>query len=307
MKKTIHLFLLLFLTSTSVFAQFPDKIYASPEELKEMTGRTLLVALYDVPQKDPKPTEVYNELIQKVVKERWTLNSKVEFKSMSEISKLMDAKDKKYTLLLYNVLHDVGFNGWIIGNWDNAPTLQYQRCEKKLSMRDHFAYFPYVAVRPDKCLNEGDIIFTVESLQKCIRESIGTNKQLKIVDYFMGRAKANCDKLKNKEVLCDNNHRFQKLEDQDIKENYSGKFSFVSTSEIDQTITSKSSEKYATIFFVYGIFKGAGGAMLLCCKLVYDPSTDDLVYFFEPGGMGSITDNNIRAADLKRMEKCKFK
>jgi hypothetical protein len=133
--RTALLCILSLLATQGLFAQLPNRIYASAEDLKGLSKRILVV---EMPEENPKVIETltkqedtvelrayreemqtYRELIEDAIAENWKYNEEIEFKTTSEIIELFRAKSTQHVAMLKMVMVDAGG----ISHWADNLTL----------------------------------------------------------------------------------------------------------------------------------------------------------------------------------------
>lgn len=315
-----------------IAAQISDKIYGKPEDFKELKKRILVVEILEPNpktieklQKKKKQPELlkdyenffsnYNELIKKVVPQYWKLNEKIEFKTTSEINSI--AGNSKYVILTYIELGDVMFlDFYERASAVSVPALLYGRIEKPKKQPDYKIYLPSSYVRKDNLYLESDFIFAIKAIQNNINYIIDNNKVLNFEEYANAVAKNNCSRIQSLNLLIDKTRKAEKLENNEIKENYKGNFRFAPPQELDSAIVNLIKGSAVMFIVPFGILKsthGQSGPGTLVSwryaflKVIVDAETCEILHVFEPGAMLTFFDDKIRKNDFKNIAGCKFK
>lgn len=208
-------------------------INLKPENINDITSRTLIVELLEFDERhldlykhnNKSETEIqykkfienYNSYIKSAVKNNWTINNKIIYKTTSELS-LLKETSSEFSVLWYSaavtspkyIKSDIGFN---YNPKLSIPTLNYSRIENGWRSKKNNTYIDYANL--DFCffmpyynrvvneIKESDLIISLNLIQNHINEikkkkSKSYNKMN--AGYYKARAKENINQLENNDV-----------------------------------------------------------------------------------------------------------
>lgn len=323
MKKILLLaFGLVSLVST---AQISSKFYGEVKELKELQSRTLIVEILeenpkvlkklDKPKKQKELSDYklfikqFNEEFKVYATKYWKLNTKIEFKTETEILALNKAKDKSFALLRYYNLKDN--NGVGLDTKLTVAALVYTRCETSLNQPDSKIYLPIRKDINDKFLLEADYKYALETLQSNINWIVANNKVIDFDKYADKMSDENCSKLKGKTLLVGNDMMMKGRTQAEAKTNYGGDLKFVSDAEINTAVVNKTKNTAVLYSIPYGIIKTqvtiVQMASLVFFKVIVDCETGQILWMHMPGGFsyGSNISYLLSEKEFKMMAECK--
>ena len=198
--------------------------YAKAEDFPDMKGRTLVVELLELDEKQIAQWEkkrdkakkaekkdefqhnidsytnfvtTYNESIKKAIGEYWDVNPGVEYKTTSEVDQLMKDKSEDYTVLWYsesdsNRRDDFGYKYF---PYLTVPTINYSRSEKGRRKTDYCYFLHFTHDRNDE-LRYSDLAFAMR-LMKDHMAYIEANGKKKYTfhKYVLDTSEENCKDL----------------------------------------------------------------------------------------------------------------
>ncbi|MCB0763309.1 MAG: hypothetical protein KDB84_01290, partial [Flavobacteriales bacterium] len=265
---------LLLLAGTFLFlgrsnAQIAERIWAEPAVLKSFTKRILVVELPepntkvidDFPKKTAAADEAayraslenYRAVIRPAIEEHWKYNSQIEFMTTSQIVELFTKKSTKHVVLLRAVLTDGGGVS-VFSRYMGVPALVMTRTDgdHKVSkkgevtiMKHDFQMYLTTSVAEDgtESYTAAGMKFTLLQAQKLLEWNWGNKKSESYIKYCKDRSKVNCSKMKNKELLVEENGLYKSVDKAEAKAAYGGPISFVTRQDLDAAYESGADDK----------------------------------------------------------------
>jgi hypothetical protein len=305
-------------------AQISPKFYGEVKELKELQSRTLIVEILeedpktikklDKPKKQKELSDYklfikqFNEEFKIYAAKYWKLNTKIEFKTQTEVLALNKAKDKSFAVLRYYNLKDN--NSYGLDTKMTVGALVYTRSEASIIQPDSKIYLP---IRPDlneKFLLEADYKYALETLQANVKWIVSNDKVLNFDKYADKMSDDNCSKLKGKTLLVGNDMMMKNRTQAEAKTNFNGDLKFVSETELNDAVVNKTKNTAVLYSIPYGILK-AGSVIQLAnivfFKIIVDCETGEILWLHMPGGMsyGSNISYYLTEKEFKMMANCK--
>ncbi len=318
---------LLLVTSLATKAQISPKIYGEKEDFENLKTRPLIIETLEEDPKilkklsSPKKAEElkdyinfikeFNENFKTYVQKYWKLNSKFENKTITEVNGLNKGKNNTYAVIRFVSLNDIDSYGLKSGL--SVPAIAYSRVESDRRKPDSKNYLPYRYFSNDeKSLNEGDYKYVLETLQANINWIVKNDKSLSFDKYSEKMAIENCQKLKGKTLLIEDNMMMKGRSISEAKKNYGGDLKFVSETEINDAFVSK--KKHTAVLYAapYGIIKGGIAVVqisrIVFFKIIVDCETGEILYLYMPGGMsyGANLSNQMTETEFKTLANCKI-
>lgn len=305
-------------------AQITSKFYGEVKELKELQSRTLIV---EVLEEDPKTLKKldkpkkqkelndyklfikqFNEEFKIYAAKYWKLNTKIEFKTQTEVLALNKAKDKSFAVLKYYNLKDN--NSFGLDTKMTVAALVYTRCETSINQPDSKIYLPIRKDLTEKFLLEADYKYTLETLQSNINWIVANNKVIDFDKYADKMSDENCSKLKGKTLLVGNDMMMKGRTQSEAKANYGGDLKFVSDADINTAVVNKTKNTAVLYSIPYGILKSVGViqiANIVFFKVITDCETGEILWLHMPGGFsyGSNISYFLTEKEFKMMAECK--
>jgi hypothetical protein len=313
------------LVSFASSAQISSKFYGEPKELKELQSRTLIVEILeenpkvlkklDKPKKQKELSDYklfikqFNEEFKVYATKYWKLNSKIEFKTETEILALNKAKNKSFAVLRYYNLQDN--NSFGLDTKMTVAALVYTRCETSINQPDSKIYLPIRKDLNDKFLLEADYKYALETLQSNINYIVATNKVIDFDKYADKMSDQNCSKLKGKTLLVGNDMMMKGRTQSEAKSNYGGDLKFVSEADLNSAVVNKTKNTAVLYSIPYGIIKSGLVVVQLSnfvfCKVIVDCETGEILWLHMPGGFsyGSNITYYLTEKEFKMMAECK--
>lgn len=322
MKKFLLLaFGLVSLVST---AQISPKFYGEVKELKELQSRTLIVEILeedpktlkklDKPKKQKELSDYklfikqFNEELKIYAAKYWKLNTKIEFKTQTEVLALNKDKNKSFAVLRYYNLQDNNNHG--ADTKLSVGAIVYTRIESSLNQPDSKIYLPIRPDSKDKFLLEADYKYALETLQANVKWIVSNDKVLNFDKYADKMSDDNCSKLKGKTLLVGNDMMMKNRTQAEAKTNYGGDLKFVSESDLNNAVVNKSKNTAVLYSIPYGILKVGSViqlANIVFFKVIVDCETGEILWLHMPGGMsyGSNISYQLTEKEFKMMANCK--
>lgn len=317
-------------------AQVAEKIWAGPDELKDLARRILVVEL---PGEDPKlldalpkhatekeiaehrasiesywaSLESYRAMIEPAIREHWKYNEEIEFKTTAEIFELFEKRSTKHVALLKVVLE----NGMGISRYTTrlgCPAIILARTDgdSKLTKSGNlllgkYDYQMYLATTTSET---GDVSytpalmkFTLLQAQKHLAWIIKNGKSLSYVKYCKAMAEANCAKLHRLEMVVPEDGMHPGTTQEMARENYPYPMQFLSVPDLEATYTSGTEGNAVLFTLPVAAVSGTLKSYLAYLKVFVDPSTNEVVGAIIPG-IGVPLVRELLVQDLKRLDKC---
>ncbi len=209
MKNLIALFSLLAIVNVSKGQN--QKITLSPDDIRDFKNRTLVVELLEEEPallkryekqstKNPDKLEnyqtfieKYNEYIQSAFNKHWTLNSKIIFKSSTEIKQLMGEKSAEHMILRFD-----NFGG---GAYYTRRSFMLHKGEKTMH-----SYLFWLPVEFDEDEVQNLYPYTVAVVIQFIQRHLDAiaqsdDNKLEVEDFFVQQSAANCSKMRANSLL----------------------------------------------------------------------------------------------------------
>ncbi len=323
MKKIIILVFGLFsLVST---AQISPKFYGDVKELNQLQSRALIVEILeedpktlkklDKPKKQKELSNYklfikqFNEEFKIYAAKYWKLNTKIEFKTQTEVLALNNAKDKSFAVLRFYNLQDNNNHG--VDTKLSVGAIVYTRIESSLNQPDSKIYLPIRPDLKDKFLLEADYKFVLETLQANVKWIVSNDKVLNFDKYADKMSDENCSKLKGKTLLVGNDMMMKNRTQTEAKTNYNGDLKFVSDTELNNAFVNKTNNTAVLYSIPYGIIKAGGSGLqianIVFFKVIVDCETGEILWLHMPGGMsyGSNISYYLTEKEFKMMANCK--
>lgn len=325
MKKLCIAFLML--TAVVSNAQISPRIYGEKGDFENLKARPLLI---EILEEDPKTLKKlsgpkkadelkdyvgfikeFNENFKIYVQKYWKLNSKFEFKTVTEVNALNKAKNSTYAVIRFVSLNDIESFGLKSGL--SVPAIVYTRIESDRKKPDAKNYLPFRYFGNDgKSLNEGDYKYVLETLQANVNWIVKNDKSLNFNEFSEKMAKENCSKLKGKTLLIEDNMMMKGRSTDEAKTNYGGDLKFVSEKEINDAFVNKTKNTAVLYAAPYGIMKGSALVVqvsrLVYFKIIVDCETGEILYLYMPGGLsyGANITNQMTETEFKTLRDCKI-
>jgi hypothetical protein len=305
-------------------AQISPKFYGEVKELKELQSRTLIVEILeedptilkklDKPKKQDDLNDYklfikqFNEEFKIYAAKYWKLNTKIEFKTTTEVLALNKAKDKSYAILRFYNLKDNNSRG--IYTRLSVSAIVYTRNESSINQPDSKIYLPIRPDSKDKFLLEADYKYVLETLQANIKWIVSNDKVLNFDKYADKMSDDNCSKLKGKTLLVGNDMMMKNRTQAEAITNYNGDLKFVSETELNNAFVNKTKNTAVLYSIPYGILKVGSGiqiANIVFFKVIVDCETGEILWLHMPGGMsyGSNISYYLTEKEFKMMANCK--
>jgi hypothetical protein len=311
----LQLLFILILSAAKGYGQISPKIYVDPSDLPNMIKREMIVATMDEDPKEVKRLEKnlkkkpegvneyrkeiadFNANIKSGIEKYWKLNSKYEYKSMTDVKALMEIEKKnkssKYMVLMPGYLSDTEQDVMVRSDL-TVPVLIYQRAEITTRKPDYKIYLPNSKLREGMSWAESDIHFALVAMQGNLNYMIKKQKKYEFDDYLNDVVKENCTKGKGKTILIDKNLIEPKIKDAEakIKEKYKGDFKIVDYNEINQAFAEGRKNTVVMMCIPYGLLKGSflivNSSYLITGKITVDCETHEIINEHEwvHSGMG---------------------
>lgn len=323
---------------TTMQAQVTIKINASPDELKSLSRRTLLV---EMPEPNPKvadgfskktkeeETEAYmaslasyREQIEPAIRKYWTFNEKIEFASTSEVVRQFEKKSKKYVALIKAVLPNGGGapGGYTFGMGVPALVLTRTDGDSKVSKKGELRltkhdFQAYLVISPDEKgkedFNEASMKLTLSLCQDFLQWNIRNKKSEPFMNYLKKESKANCSKLRQRQLVVDEDNLYKKRTPQEISEAYGREIEFVDHAGVEQIYMSGDESKAVLFSIPVGTLSGSVGlgplaysnVALAYTKIIVDPSNNQVINAIVPG-MGKTYVQELLPMDMRQLAKC---
>lgn len=305
-------------------AQISPKFYGEPKELKELTTKTLIVQVIeedaaiikklDKPKKQEQLNNYklfikqFNEEFKLYSQKYWKLNSKIEFKTTSQINALVKEKNKSFAILRFINMKDNNSHG--ADTKFTVAGIAFTRIESSELQPDSKIYLPIRQNLNDKYLLEADYKYALETLQANVTYIIKSDKVLNFDKYADKMSDENCSKLKGKTLLVGDNMMMKGRTKEEAKTNYGGDLKFVSEADLNTAVVNKTKNTAVLYSIPYGILK-AGTVIQLAnivfFKIIVDCETGEILWLHMPGGMsyGSNISYFLTEKEFKMMANCK--
>lgn len=224
MKKFTLFFILIFLFSSSIFAQMGMKKMI--EDVKELQNRTLLVVLED----DEDNLESFNTNFETAINKEWDFNTEIQYVTKSEFKDIRKNKKTRsdFGYISYANKGKDGIyppNSLLVGLLEKTSVIlfQYIDHENKLSL--------------------GDLIFSTAKANLYMTGLVDYKKMsMKEMKKKMKESSAFTDVLKTKTLLIVENEITNEAT-KDLESNYKFAYKFVSRSEINRAIVDQDKDK----------------------------------------------------------------
>lgn len=318
---------LLLITTLVTKAQINPKNYGEKQDFENLKTRTLIVEILEEDPKtlkklsSPKKAEElknyvdfikeFNNNFKTYVQKYWRLNSKLEYKTTTEVDALNKQKNTTYAVIRFVSLNDIDSYGLKSGL--SVPAISYSRIESDRRKPDAKNYLPYrYFSNDDKSLNEGDYKYVLETLQANINWIVKNDKTISFDKYSEKMAIENCPKLKGKTLLIEDNMMMKGRSTDEAKKNYGGDLKFVSETEINDAFVSKKKNTAVLYAAPFGIIKGGIAVVqvsrIVFFKIIVDCETGEILYLYMPGGMsyGANLSNQMTETEFKTLANCKI-
>ncbi|HTA26348.1 MAG TPA: hypothetical protein VK809_01065 [Bacteroidia bacterium] len=318
---------------TNLHAQMDGFINAGPSDLKIMQSRTLLVEIKEEDQKveaslaknkkDPDAVQHYkdfitnnNSMLKKAVDKYWKFNSTVQYKTSSDLMKLVGKSDQ-YVI--------ISFQGITGDNFEETtafdmPVIIYNRSERTGKQEpDDYMYMPPSSI-PDNPNSEcwtyaqSAYDFAIIQMQANIDYMIKNNKKIRYLDYAKKISEEKkCGELQTETLVMDNSMLDDKVDESAIKSFYKGPIE-LTDGKSDETFENHVQGKEVIFSFPYGVASTsisiATISALYSAKAIVDCKTGELIYFYlPPSGMNMGTATTwqfkLRKYFFYYMQKCK--
>lgn len=308
-------------------AQISPRIYGEKQDFENLKTRPLIIEILEEDPKtlkklsSPKKADElkdyisfikeFNENFKLYVEKYWKLNSKFEYKTVTEVNALNKAKNSTYAVIRYISLNDIESYGLKSGL--SVPAIAYTRIESDRKRPDAKNYLPYRYFNNnDKSLNEGDYRYVIETLQANVNWIVKNDKSLNFDKFSEKMANENCSKLKGKTLLIEDNMMLKGRSMDEAKKNYGGDLKFVTEKEINDAFVNKTKNTAVMYAAPYGIMKG--GALVVQVsrtvffKIIVDCETGEILYLYMPGGLsyGANISNQMTETEFKTLRDCKI-
>jgi hypothetical protein len=332
--------LLVFACAVNGWAQIPNKIGATPQELAAMEGRTLVVQLDPLDPKLPEMIEEchskdefeafianytashqsYLDNIQAAMEQAWVFNKKVEFKSPEECMELFKQKSPDHIVMkkvMYGgrSLHDNSYAWWHYTCPYGVTALTFYRTDvvgvtEKGALRfrePDFQMYMFGDYGPlGKALySMSDLSLTMAQAQKAIAWCISREEPEDYFVYAKEQAKRNCQKVAAKDLVMESDFTFKGTQESELMEEYGPRLRFASHEELGRINGSGTESEVVCYSVPIGHVAGMGGeSQIAYMKVLLDPSTGDIIGGSFPMAGGGVV-RTYRTVDVKAFKKCK--
>lgn len=326
------MFSLLVLTG---WAQIPNKLGATPEELAAMAGRTLVVQLDPI---DPEVSEEikvwhkkdefegytanylashqsYLDNIQAAMEEAWVFNQKVEFRSPEECMALFKSKSPDHVVMskvMYSQIHSawrhysrsygvtaLTFYRTDIVELSDKGFLRFGKPDFQMYMFGDYGPLGKAV------FSKSDLILTLEQAQKTLAWCIGREEPEDYFAYAKEQAKKNCAKLASKDVVMEKNYTFKDTEESELVGEYGPRLRFETHEELGKILNSGTESEVVCYSVPIGHVAGMGGeSQIAYMKILLDPSSGEIINGSFPMAGGGVV-RTYRPMDVKAFRKCK--
>lgn len=294
----------------SVSGQIPNKLNASAEELAAMANRTLVVQMdpvypvYKETYASNKNVETiyanyvashesYLKNIEAAMRQYWTFNKNIEFKSPEECMELFKRKSPDHVVMRkimfgernypVNFIWPVNVNALIFLRTDmpevtKKGNLEFKYADFQMYMAGEYGPMGKAIFHPS------DLAFTLRQAQKNITWCIEGKDPADFTKYAKAQAKANCGALKGKALHAEADMNWKETTNDELIAAYGAPVVFDTHEELGRIYQSNSAESAVVFDLPAGSYiQGLTGdpkwyeSGLAFIKVAVDPSTDRIL------------------------------
>lgn len=255
--------------------------------------------------------ESYNENIKKSVAAHWKLNTEIEYKTTTEIKKMIEGRDRKSIML--SPVEVGGTDAFITRKEGTAIMLVLYRPEKSTSEPDYKIMMPYADMRKKANNIANDYDFVIKMAANNIAYMLEKKTTSDAYDFMESQAMANCEKLDKKKTLLIEGELLSPKADKDGVRKYYEKSKFKvekNRDDIETAITNKDAETFYMVLIPYSTFTNPFDRIkktyILCYKVIVSAETMEVVNFMEGKAKASPDVALIQEKDFKDLNNCEF-
>lgn len=243
---------------------------SKPEAIEKVKARTMLVIVEEPSEKllkSLKPEEIdnykndiasYNAMMAELAPKYWTMSPKIEFKTRTEVYKLVEAKDAGYAFMEYEkyrvqfatsssyyaTRRACGFKDRLAGT--NPIGGDYIRSEFSIRLTDDKMYgLPIIGITmPSPCPTSADLVFAFKTIQNHFKYKLEGLNEIKVSQLF----KTNAPQLKNLTLYV--NKQDTECSIDDIKKVYPYPVEMFESREAIDNAIMKASEGIAVVIMI---------------------------------------------------------
>lgn len=253
----------------------------------------------------------YNENIQKAVAAHWKLNTEIEYKTSSEVKKMIEGRDRKSVML--SPVEVGGTDAFITRKEGTAIMLVLYRPEKSTAEPDYKIMMPYAAMRKKAENIANDYDFIVKMAVNNIAYMQEKKTTSDAFDFMETQAMANCAKLDKKKTLLIDAELLSPKADKDGVRKYYEKSKFKvekNRDDIDNAIANNDAETFYMVLIPYSTFTNPFDRVkktyILCYKVIVSAETMEVVIYMEGKAKAAPDVALIQEKDFKDLNKCDF-
>lgn len=265
----------------------------------------------------------YNSYIKEAIESHWTLNENYEFKTTSEIAKLVNKETDKYSVLRTVKSTEKGVVSYSRGIVNSGSTrfgvnmLALYKIEDIKKAKDNYLNASRIGfATPQVWVPEEDELFTKGSVQLSLRimqahilsyQKIG--KKQPIEKFIKQESSANCSGLGDQEVSIPTGLIFKKASISEMNSNYRGKGEVkeISNSSCNELLET-TEDRVVGISLPWKIVSGSGGAVtvsrIMFIRTLINLATLEM-YTAYGAEMGQVNTSDFRNNEFKRYGMCK--
>lgn len=248
----------------------------------------------------------YNKNMKEYISQYWTLNDSVEYLSSKDIKKLVDGRNRKYSIL--TAVEEGGDQPFITRFKGTAVAVVLYRAENTVSSPDYKIFLPYALSRFDEVNTPADFKFVVQTMASNINYMTEKKRTSDFLDYMETMSIDNCKLLKDKTLLIDKNLADPKIDKKEIKERYEKTFKLVDSKDVAEAVAGDDESKCHIVLIPYTVYKSSmdyeNGAQLICYKVIVNASDSKILNYMKGKPKAGSSASLIQEKDFKDLNSC---